>query len=380
MKNFRDKLLCLKGYYFFSALVFYAPVALFIRTSRGVSISEFFILQAILSFCIFIFEIPFGMITDKIGYKNSIIISHFSMLLARIILLFSFCFEFFVLESILEAVSMAFESGTISGYEYEIIGEENFAEKTSVLGNYSTIGFIISTISFYFINNYFEQNFLIIFTIISTFISFLFALFFEKEKIIEKSDNNKFRFKSILNTKLIVFMIFNGIISITFILINFFYVVILQNIKLSENYMTFIILLYSAVGLLSPKIIKVFGETKLKRNLFIFLSASSILFISLISIKSIFVIIPMCCLPMLIGVIETYFLKVENQYVDKLNEKNRATILSTFSMGANFVDVVFLLLSSKLSETSLDYSFIFISILLLIFSLFFVTTKFIKES
>lgn len=274
---------------------------------------------------------------------------------------------------------MAFESGTISGYEYEIIGEENFAEKTSVLGNYSTFGFIISTISFYFINNYFGQNFLIIFTIISTFVSFLFALFFEKENNFEK-DDNKFSFKSILNTNLIVFMIFNGIISITFILINFFYVVILQNIKLSENYMTFIILLYSAVGLLSPKIIKIFGETKLKRNLFIFLSASSILFISLISIKNIFVIIPMCCLPMLIGVIEIYFLKVENQYVDKLNEKNRATILSTFSMGANFVDVVFLLLSSKLSETSLDYSFIFISILLLIFSLFFITTKFIKES
>lgn len=319
------------------------------------------------------------MITDKIGYKNSIIISHFSMLLARIILLFSFCFGFFVLESILEAVSMAFESGTMSGYEYEIIGEENFVEKTSVLGNYSTIGFIISTISFYFINNYFGQNFLIIFTIISTFISFLFTLFFEKENNVEKYDN-KFSFKSILNTNLIVFMIFNGIISITFILINFFYVIILQNIKLSENYMTFIILLYSAVGLLSPKIIKIFGETKLKRNLFIFLSASSILFISLISIKNIFVIIPMCCLPMLIGVIEAYFLKVENQYVDKLNEKNRATILSTFSMGANFVDVGFLLVSSKLSETSLDYSFIFISILLLIFSLFFITTKFIKEN
>lgn len=284
-----------------------------------------------------------------------------------------------MLESILEAISMAFESGTISGYEYEIIGEENFAEKTSVLGNYSTIGFIISTISFYFINNYFGQNFLIIFTIISTFISFLFTLFFEKENNVEKYDN-KFSFKSILNTNLIVFMIFNGIISITFILINFFYVIILQNIKLSENYMTFIILLYSAVGLLSPKIIKIFGETKLKRNLFIFLSASSILFISLISIKNIFVIIPMCCLPMLIGVIEAYFLKVENQYVDKLNEKNRATILSTFSMGANFVDVGFLLVSSKLSETSLDYSFIFISILLLIFSLFFITTKFIKEN
>lgn len=378
MKNFKDKLFCLKGYYFFSSLVFYAPVALLIRTSRGVSISEFFILQAILSFGIFIFEIPFGMITDKIGYKNSIIISHFSMLLARIILLFSFSFEFFVLESILEAVGFAFASGTIIGYEYEIIGEENFAVKSSVLGNYSTVGFIVSTISFYFMNKYFGQNFLIIFTIISTFISFLFTLFLEKEKSFEK-DDTKLNFKSILNKYLIIFMLFNGMISITFILINFFYVVILQNINLSENYMTFVILLYSVIGLLSPKIIKIFGEVKLKRNLFVFLTMSSVLLMSLILIKNIFVILPMTFLPMLIGIVETYFSKVENRYVDSLNDKNRATILSTFSMGANVVDFGFLFVSSKLAENSLNYSFIFVSILLLIFGLFFAVTKFIEE-
>ncbi|BFT66486.1 MFS transporter [uncultured Parvimonas sp.] len=378
MKNFKDKLFCLKGYYFFSSLVFYAPVALLIRTSRGVSISEFFILQAILSFGIFIFEIPFGMITDKIGYKNSIIISHFSMLLARIILLFSFSFEFFVLESILEAVGFAFASGTIIGYEYEIIGEENFAVESSILGNYSTVGFIVSTISFYFMNKYFGQNFLIIFTIISTFISFLFTLFLEKEKGFEK-DDTKLNFKSILNKYLIIFMVFNGMISITFILINFFYVVILQNINLSENYMTFVILLYSVIGLLSPKIIKIFGEVKLKRNLFIFLTMSSVLLMSLILIKNIFVILPMIFLPMLIGIVETYFSKVENRYVDSLNDKNRATILSTFSMGANVVDFGFLFFSAKLAENSLNYSFIFVSILLLIFGLFFAVTKFIEE-
>lgn len=378
MKNFKDKLFCLKGYYFFSSLVFYAPVALLIRTSRGVSISEFFILQAILSFGIFIFEIPFGMITDKIGYKNSIIISHFSMLLARIILLFSFSFEFFVLESILEAVGFAFASGTIIGYEYEIIGEENFAVESSILGNYSTVGFIVSTISFYFMNKYFGQNFLIIFTIISTFISFLFTLFLEKEKSFEK-DDTKLNFKSILNKYLIIFMLFNGMISITFILINFFYVVILQNINLSENYMTFVILLYSVIGLLSPKIIKIFGEVKLKRNLFVFLIMSSVLLMSLILIKNIFVILPMTFLPMLIGIVETYFSKVENRYVDSLNDKNRATILSTFSMGANVVDFGFLFFSAKLAENSLNYSFVFVSILLLIFGLFFAVTKFIEE-
>ena len=174
-------------------------------------------------------------------------------------------------------------------------------------------------------------------------------------------------------------MLFNGMISITFILINFFYVVILQNINLSENYMTFVILLYSVIGLLSPKIIKMFGEVKLKRNLFIFLTMSSVLLMSLILIKNIFVILPMIFLPMLIGIVETYFSKVENRYVDSLNDKNRATILSTFSMGANVVDFGFLFVSSKLAENSLNYSFIYVSILLLIFGLFFAVTKFIEE-
>lgn len=283
-----------------------------------------------------------------------------------------------MLESILEAVGFAFASGTIIGYEYEIIGEENFAVESSILGNYSTVGFIVSTISFYFMNKYFGQNFLIIFTIISTFISFLFTLFLEKEKGFEK-DDTKLNFKSILNKYLIIFMVFNGMISITFILINFFYVVILQNINLSENYMTFVILLYSVIGLLSPKIIKIFGEVKLKRNLFIFLTMSSVLLISLILIKNIFVILPMTFLPMLIGIVETYFSKVENRYVDSLNDKNRATILSTFSMGANVVDFGFLFVSAKLAENSLNYSFIFVSILLLIFGLFFAVTKFIEE-
>ena len=52
----------------FGGLIFYAPVALLVRTRMGITYSQFFLLQAVLSISIFIFEVPCGYITDKIGY------------------------------------------------------------------------------------------------------------------------------------------------------------------------------------------------------------------------------------------------------------------------------------------------------------------------
>ena len=56
--------------YLMNGLVFFSPVALLIRTEAGLSLSQFFILQAIFSITIFVFEIPTGKITDIIGYKK----------------------------------------------------------------------------------------------------------------------------------------------------------------------------------------------------------------------------------------------------------------------------------------------------------------------
>ena len=59
---------------FFNGLVFFAPVALLVRTRAGISLDQFFVLQAILSLVIFFCEIPTGKITDVVGYKNTIVL------------------------------------------------------------------------------------------------------------------------------------------------------------------------------------------------------------------------------------------------------------------------------------------------------------------
>ena len=50
---------------FFNSLVFFAPVAILVRTRCGITLSQFFILQALLSFGIFLFEVPCGLVTDN---------------------------------------------------------------------------------------------------------------------------------------------------------------------------------------------------------------------------------------------------------------------------------------------------------------------------
>ena len=59
------------GVCFLNGLVFFAPVALLVRTQAGVSEHIFFLLQALLSGVIFLGEIPTGFITDKIAYVNN---------------------------------------------------------------------------------------------------------------------------------------------------------------------------------------------------------------------------------------------------------------------------------------------------------------------
>ena len=90
----------------FSNLIFYAPVALLVRTNRGISLSQFFVLQAILSITCMVCEFPLGVLTDKIGLKKSIVLAQFTMLTARIILLISNNFMLFAVEALLEGIAL----------------------------------------------------------------------------------------------------------------------------------------------------------------------------------------------------------------------------------------------------------------------------------
>lgn len=370
------------GVCFFNGLIFYAPVALLIRTQAGVSNATFFMLQALLSLAVFVGEIPTGFITDKIGYKKSIISAQITMLLSRIILLLAFVFHsiwLFVLEAVMEGIGGCLSSGTCEAYIYSTYGETAFARKSAHSANYGTIGFIISTITYVFIYQYFDMDGLLISTIVSGILAVLFAI--KLDECNEKSPCEKGDKNPSLETGKIMALFKNNnsrsimltlsIFSVIWILINFFYVEKLTSLGISEEWISGIILGYSLIEMLAEPIVS-WGEKVVKIRLFTVFCALSGLAVVMLGIlqNRVVSIIVMCITPLLVSVAEYLLMERENKLIDDLNmHENRAASLSAMNMGVNIVEIAALFLSSMFSLAAVKWCFVLTGSILVIISI-----------
>ncbi len=357
----------LKHISLFGGLIFYAPVALLVRTRMGITYSQFFVLQAVLSISIFIFEIPCGYITDKIGYRKTLILNCSFTFLARILMFLAEDFSLFCIEAICEGISIAFYSGTMSGYLYQL-SENRFAHLLSVVDNYSHLGFIFSTLGFPFIYSVWGIDGLLVLTALCSFIGFLFAFRLPGDKAAPTRKKIKFSF----HLRDIPISLFIGIINISFLIINFFYVGILTEFHIDESYMSILILLYTAVQLTVPKLTGIFGENNLFRKICVCSGISILLIFSIPLFRSRFVFLPMLLLPTVLSLLSIYFEKYQNNHIDRMGyEQQRATVLSCYNMSANIVEIFFLFGSAKLETIQVYDIFtvlgcVFAAILLLI--------------
>ena len=370
------------GVCFFNGLIFYAPVALLIRTQAGVSNATFFMLQALLSLAIFVGEIPTGFITDKIGYKKSIILAQIIMLLSRIILLLAFVFHsiwLFVLEAVMEGIGGCLSSGTCEAYIYSTYGETAFARKSAHSANYGTIGFIISTITYVFIYQYFDMDGLLISTIVSGILAVLFAIRLDEcneKSPCEKGDKNpSLETGNIMalfkNNNSRSIMLTLSIFSVIWILINFFYVEKLTSLGISEEWISGIILGYSLIEMLAEPIVS-WGEKVVKTRLFtVFcaLSGLAVVMLGILQNKAVSIIV-MCITPLLVSVAEYLIVERENKLIDNLNmHENRAASLSAMNMGVNIVEIAALFLSSMFSLAAVKWCFVLMGSILVIISI-----------
>ncbi len=370
------------GVCFFNGLIFYAPVALLIRTQAGVSNATFFMLQALLSLTVFVGEIPTGFITDKIGYKKSIISAQITMLLSRITLLLAFAFHsiwLFVLEAVMEGIGGCLSSGACEAYIYSTYGETAFVKKSAHSANYGTIGFIISTITYVFIYQYFDMDGLLISTIVSGILAVLFAIGLDEcneKSPCETGDRNHSPDISKImelfknhNSRSIMLIL--SIFSVIWILINFFYVDKLTSLGISEEWISGIILGYSLIEMLAEPIVS-WGEKVVKTRLFTAfcaLSGLAVVMLGILQNKAVSIIV-MCITPLLVSVAEYLIMERENKLIDDLNmHENRAASLSAMNMGVNIVEIAALFLSSMFSLAAVKWCFVLTGSTLVIISI-----------
>ena len=371
------------GVCFLNGLVFFAPVALMVRTQAGVSEHVFFLLQALLSGVIFLGEIPTGFITDKIGYRKSLILAQVLLLGARSLLLAAFVSRslvLFVVEAVVEGIAACFTSGTGSAYLYALYGENGYLAKTAHAGNFGTAGFIISTVAYAGIYKISGMEGLLITTVVMDIIAVVCSFFLRSESskaVI--ADRKEVQILAIFkNKKAFLFVISLAIFSIAWLLINFFYVVKLENCGLPVECMSLIILSYSAVQMLAEPILGKLsdgkngksGRKKLPAVTAVTAGVAFLLF-GVIKFRAA-VLLLMLILPLLLNLPEYLLMDLENQFVDETEcGSQRAATLSVLNMGVNLVEILTLSASAFLTKIGIQWCFVFVGCFLMAIALLF---------
>ena len=414
------------GVCFLNGLVFFAPIALLVRTQAGVSEHIFFLLQALLSGVIFLGEIPTGLITDKIGYRKSLILAQILLLTARSLLLGAFLSHsvwLFVAEAVVEGIAACFTSGTGSAYLYNLYGEEGYLAKTTHAGNFGTAGFIISTVAYAGIYKVSGITGLLAATAAADLGSVVMAFSLKKEGMsgsfqgtkrdseticeqkardnlqtnenvhshVEKQERNQELCgkekepisigKSLFilkHPKALFFTAVLSIFSIAWLLINFFYVEKFAACGLPVEWMSAVILIYSAVQMLAEPILEKLLSGGKKRDKRTIMAVTSIVagaaLIAFGIVKNVTVILPlMCIIPLLLNLPEYLLMELENQFVDESGHAhNRAAMLSVMNMGVNLLEILTLSASAFLTKIGIWWSFLLTGVLLCLVALFFV--------
>lgn len=371
------------GVCFLNGLVFFAPVALLVRTQAGVSEHVFFLLQALLSGVIFLGEIPTGFITDKIGYRKSLILAQVLLLGARSLLLAAFVSRslvLFVVEAVVEGIAACFISGTGSAYLYALYGENGYLAKTAHAGNFGTAGFIISTVAYAGIYKISGMEGLLITTVVMNIIAVVCSFFLRSESsktVI--ADRKEVQILAVFkNKKAFLFVISLAIYSIAWLLINFFYVVKLENCGLPVEWMSLIILSYSAVQMLAEPILGKLsdgkngksGRKKLPAVTAVTAGVAFLLF-GVIKFRAA-VLLLMLILPLLLNLPEYLLMDLENQFVDETEcGSQRAATLSVLNMGVNLVEILTLSASAFLTKIGIQWCFVFVGCFLMAIALLF---------
>ena len=371
------------GVCFLNGLVFFAPVALLVRTQAGVSEHVFFLLQALLSGVIFLGEIPTGFITDKIGYRKSLILAQVLLLGARSLLLAAFVSRslvLFVVEAVVEGIAACFTSGTGSAYLYALYGENGYLAKTAHAGNFGTAGFIISTVAYAGIYKISGMEGLLITTVVMDIIAVVCSFFLRSESsktII--ADRKEVQILAIFkNKKAFLFVISLAIFSIAWLLINFFYVVKLENCGLPVEWMSLIILSYSAVQMLAEPILGKLSDGKNGKSgrgklpaVTAATAGVAFLLFGVVKFRAA-VLLLMLILPLLLNLPEYLLMDLENQFVDEAEcGSQRAATLSVLNMGVNLVEILTLSASAFLTKIGIQWCFVFVGCFLMAIALLF---------
>ena len=114
----KRNLSCMYAIALLQGMVFYGPIATLYRQAQGVSIAQITLIESIsLALCILL-EIPWGILSDKMGYRTTMVCCCFLYFFSKIVFWQAHGFGGFLLERIMLSVVTAGMSGVDTSILY----------------------------------------------------------------------------------------------------------------------------------------------------------------------------------------------------------------------------------------------------------------------
>lgn len=349
-------------------LVFFAPVALLVRTQAGISETQFFLLQALLSGIIALGELPTGHLTDRMGYRRSLILAQLLLLAARGLLLAAFLLRslpLFVAEALVEGISACLSSGTASAYLYALYGESDYLPKAAHAANFGTAGFLLSTAAYALLYRYFGLTGLLAATVLAGAAGLVCSLFLRREPRAAVPEHRSqstmwgqlgkiFRDRQALLLTALLSMF-----SVAWLLVNFFYAEKLADCGIPLTWLLAIIITYSAGQMLAEPIIRLCAGKSRSRLTAIFCLLCGGGLAAFGWLRTPWAAVPlMVLLPLLLDLASFYLEERQNHLIDRLDaDRDRAAALSAMNIGVNLAEIASLFASSLLAALGIGWCF-----------------------
>ena len=176
---------------FFQGMVFYSSIATLYRQAAGISIFQITMIESISLVLSFAFEIPWGVLADRIGYRRTMIVCNALFFISKIIFWKSQDFAGFLLERVLLAIVASGLSGVDTSILYLSCREGDSQRSFGMYGGLGTAG-LLSAAAIYTVfiaENYRAAGFL---TVISYGIAAILSFGLKEVKTARKGEKTSF--------------------------------------------------------------------------------------------------------------------------------------------------------------------------------------------
>lgn len=349
---------------FLQGLVFYGAFSVVFREARGLSLSEIFLLESIFLILMLLFEIPWGIIGDKIGYRKTLIISYGLFLASKVAFYLAHSFSGFLIEAILGAVAISGISGCDSALIYSSIDKEESDKVFGIYGAMGTAGFLIAALVSGFLVKK-SVDLLAFATIIPYMFAFLLSFTLREVKghrVDNKPEKRESIFQSLKLTlkdkKIIAFVIAVAVISETTHSICVFLnqpLYIKSNIDLKWFGVLMALMQIATFTALRAHIIK----KKLGNKKILYGALILIIICNLFLIRSNISFLTVALIFIVEGAFALTQPITETIKNESINSDNRATILSAYAMIGNVVGALINMMVAAAAEVSLEGALIY---------------------